>query len=614
MNMTDPKTVDVRDRVRRRRTLAPITALLGLAATALAFTVAWVHPGARGEPVASGGAFWGGVDQVAPWIVLFLGIAASVGAAILVEVMRRAQDSAHLLLTELERKHVELDRSERRYRELVERIPLVTYVYETDPDGAILYTSPQIQDLTGVSAEEHLRDPDLWLSLVHEDDLERVTVELEQHIATEEPLVSEYRLVARDGTIRWVDDRSVIDEVDGVSVSSGYWQDITARKELEVRLQQAQRMEAVGLLAGGIAHDFNNILSVITVSSQVLLDEMDTDDPGRPDVEAIVRAADRVAGLTRQLVAFSRRQVLRPERIDVNDAVTSIDTILSRLLGADVQVIADLHDEPCVVEVDPGQLEQVIVNLAVNARDAMPDGGILSITTSLGTLDDGSDAVMLIVRDTGQGMDDAVLGRVFEPFFTTKEQGKGTGLGLATVYGIVQQSRGTIVARSAPGLGTTFELAFPRIAGQIAESFSPTASAPSAANDGARLRILLVEDNDDVRRTIHRVLERLGHDVREAANGEEALEVIDAWEPIQLLVTDVAMPRMGGIELVQRVRIEQPDVPVVLMSGFPGPEAEGAVDPDGLTVFMAKPFGPSELVEAINSLVATSDPALPRSE
>jgi two-component system, cell cycle sensor histidine kinase and response regulator CckA len=511
-------------------------------------------------------------------------------------------------VAEVEHKHRELDRSERRYRELVERIPLVTYVYETDPEGVILYTSPQVAELTGVDPEEYARDADLWLTQVHPDDLKRVTDELDQHIATGDPLISEYRLIARDGTVHWVDDHSVIAEVDGVSVSSGYWQDITARKELERQLQQAQRMEAVGLLAGGIAHDFNNILSVITVSSQTLLGEMSPDDPGRPEVEEIIRAADRVTALTRQLVAFSRRQVLRPERVDVNETVVSMDRMLSRLLGVEVTVVTDLHADPCLVEVDPGQLEQVIVNLAVNARDAMPRGGVLSIATRFGTFDSGSEWVRLLVRDDGDGMDDGVLGRVFEPFFTTKEQ--GTGLGLATVYGIVQQSHGTISVWSEPGKGTTFEIALPRLTVPVEPVLGGSVPTPASAKEGVRLRILLVEDNDDVRRTLRRVLERFGHDVNEAVNGQEALDVVGALEAVDLVLTDVAMPTMGGIELVRSLREDDAGLPVIYMSGFPGPATDGmAVETDELTVFMAKPFGPSELREAIDGLVAKTQGA-----
>ena len=540
-----------------------------------------------------------------PWAVFVLGLLLTGLIVYLVDAMRSARDAALRLVSEVEEKNAELDATERRYRTLVERLPLVTYTDRAAPGSPTLYVSPQVESLTGVSAADLVAEPELWWRLLHPDDRDRVLDEINHHIETGEPYRSEYRLLRSDGTTIWVHDVSVLDDVDGQSVISGYWEDVTDRKVLERKLQDAQRLEAVGRLAGGISHDFNNILNVISVSSDFLLDATPESDPRREDIEEIQRAANRAAGLTKQLVAFSRRQILRPELVDVNETVRSMDRMLSRIFGPEVRLETNLSDAECWVEVDPGQLEQVIVNLAVNARDAMPGGGLVALATEHTVLDDGSEGVALIVRDTGHGMDESIQERVFEPFFTTKEPDKGTGLGLASVYGIVQQSGGSVIVTSAPGAGATFRVLLPATRPAARVVAPPTLAEPQATGG---VRILLVEDNDDVRRATTRILERFGHSVFVAADGVEALERLDEASVIEVVVTDVLMPRLGGIELVERLRADAPMLPVVFISGYPGPESDGTIVTDERTIFLQKPFGPGELADAVAELAAKLPP------
>ena len=548
------------------------------------------------EPLASRTA------RVLPWAVLVLGLLLTGLIGYLVHAMRSARDAALQLVSEVEEKNAELDATERRYRTLVERLPLVTYTDRAASGSPTLYVSPQIESLTGIAAAAYMDEPNLWTELLHPEDRDRIMTAIERHIDTGEPFRAEYRLVLPGGQTLWVRDVSVLDEVDGNAVISGYWEDVTDRKHLERKLQDAQRLEAVGRLAGGISHDFNNILNVISVSSDFLLDATPASDPRREDIEEIQRAADRAAGLTKQLVAFSRRQILRPELVDLNDTVRSMDRMLSRIFGPEVLLETHLSEDACWVEVDPGQLEQVIVNLAVNARDAMPGGGVVTLVTEHAAMDDGSDGVALVVRDTGHGMDEAIQARIFEPFFTTKEPDKGTGLGLASVYGIVQQSGGTVTVTSAPGSGTGFRVLLP--AARPATD-APAVSLPTGTHAVGGVRILLVEDNDDVRKATTRILERLGHAVVVAADGVEALEQLENRpNRIDVVVTDVLMPRLGGIELVRQLRTVTPLLPVVFISGYPGPESDGTIVTDERTVFLQKPFGPGELGDAVSELAA----------
>ena len=379
--------------------------------------------------------------------------------------------------------------------------------------------------------------------------------------------------------------------------------DVTASKQLEAQLRQAQKMEAVGLLAGGIAHDFNNLLTVITAYGQLLRVEFADGDERREEVEEVLKAAARGAELTRQLLAFGRKQVLRPRVLDVNGVVAGVRPMLARLLGADATLDTRLAPSLSRVEADPGQLEQVLLNLTANAGDAMPGGGRVTIETADVELDAAAVRalpglapgryVLVSVSDTGVGMDEATRLRVFEPFFTTKGTGKGSGLGLATVYGIVKQSGGAVTVRSAPGEGTTFEIYLPRAAREGGRDAGAAPPAPAA-----RPTVLLVDDDDAVRSSARRALEGGGYEVLEAAHGAQALDVFaEHGGRVRLLVTDVVMPGLGGHALAERLRAQRAGLPVLFMSGYAVPDEPGggpAVAP-----LLAKPFTAEELLAAV---------------
>jgi PAS domain S-box-containing protein len=389
--------------------------------------------------------------------------------------------------------------------------------------------------------------------------------------------------------------------------------DVTDQRRLQQQLLQSQKMEAVGRLAGGIAHDFNNLLTVITSYSELLLEDLQTDDPKRGDVEQVRKAADGAAALTRQLLAFSRQQVVELRVVSVNAVVDGLQKILRRVLGEDVALATSPAPELGAVRADVGQLEQVLMNLAVNARDAMPTGGKLTIET--GNIDhdpefargQGAAAVrqfvMLAVTDTGVGMDEATKARIFEPFFTTKAPGKGTGLGLATVYGIVQQSGGFIWVYSEPGRGTTFKIYLPRV-DAAAEGVAAAALPPVA---GGTETVLLAEDAAAVRAVGKQVLERQGYTVLEAPDGEVALHLAQRHSgPIHLLLTDVVMPGMSGRQLADQLARTRPDTRVLFASGY----TDDAVVRHGVleegTPYLQKPFTPESLARKVREVLDAS--------
>ncbi len=378
------------------------------------------------------------------------------------------------------------------------------------------------------------------------------------------------------------------------------------RVQLQHDLAQAQKLEAIGRLAGGVAHDFNNILTAILGSAELLLLDTPQGASAREEVEIIRDAAQRAQELIRQLLAFSARQVLRPAVTDLNDLIKNLSRMLRRLIGEDLALTAELADGLGAVRVDPGQVEQVLVNLAVNARDAMPDGGRLTIRTEnvemtdSGELPDGR-YVLIEVVDTGSGMDAATLARVFEPFFTTKARGKGTGLGLATVYGIVRQSGGQVAVSSTLGTGTTFRIHLPRVDSPV----EPSRAAPPVALPAAGTETVLVaEDEQIVRVLIRKVLEQAGYTVLLAGGGAEALQLAERHTgPIHLLVTDVVMPGMSGRELARRLLERRPDTKVLYVSGYAdvAVERHGVLDPG--TAFMQKPFSPSALAQRVRDVL-----------
>jgi two-component system, cell cycle sensor histidine kinase and response regulator CckA len=372
-----------------------------------------------------------------------------------------------------------------------------------------------------------------------------------------------------------------------------------ARRRLEEQLQQSQKMEAIGRLAGGVAHDFNNLLTIITGYSQLILDHLSADDPVRGQIIQIKEAGDRAAALTRQLLAFSRKQVLSPRLLDLNEVVAGIDKMLRRLIGEDIELITVGSPGLWHVKADPGQIDQVIMNLAVNARDAMPQGGRLIIETANVTLGAGESGqhpvitggayVMLAISDTGTGMTEEVKNQIFEPFFTTKERGKGTGLGLSTVYGIVKQSGGYIWAYSEVGKGTSFKIYLPPVG--VAEEKNVIKTGSRIGAKGGSETVMVVEDNDALRSFVRSVLEPQGYFLLEAGDSEEATRLIENNSgPIHLLLTDVVMPRMSGPELAARLKPQYPDAKVLYMSGYTDNAImhHGVLDPG--TYFLQKPF------------------------
>ena len=378
----------------------------------------------------------------------------------------------------------------------------------------------------------------------------------------------------------------------------------------EQQLREAQKMEAVGLLAGGIAHDFNNLLSVIVGYTELVLESLAPEHPARSDLLEVRSASASAVSLTRQLLAFSRRQMLQPRVINLNQIIGNLERMLRRLIGAHVSLALHLSADLGRVSADPSQIEQVVMNLAINGRDAMPQGGTLTITTANVTLDDehadelnltSGDHVMLAVSDTGCGIDQATKERIFEPFFTTKEKGKGTGLGLSTALGIVQQSKGAIEVDSAPGLGTTFRIYLPRT-----ERPAQSAYSVPPARDGRKgwETVLLVEDDDQVRALARTALRRCGYQVLESYHGEHALQVCHQYTgTIHLLLTDVVMPRMGGRELADRIAAIRPKTKVLFMSGYASDVVSQGGKLDEGVALLHKPITPTSLAAKVREVL-----------
>jgi signal transduction histidine kinase len=448
--------------------------------------------------------------------------------------------------------------------------------------------------------------------MVHTDDRERVKTATRAALADDVPYDIEHRIVRPDGTVRWVHEQAkILRDAQGRPLRMiGTVQDVTDRRLLEDQLRQSQKMDAIGRLAGGIAHDLNNALTAIAGYAELALGEVEAGHPARADVEEIRRAAERAGSVTRQLLAFSRKQLLEPRIFNLNDTVTGIARLLSRLLGTDLHVQTRLSDTALAVLGDPGQVEQAVINLAVNARDAMSGGGQLLLTTGMETVDDhfarthvpmpAGSYVVLSVTDTGHGMSRDIQARIFEPFFTTKDVGKGTGLGLSMVYGTLKQIGGFIFVDSEIGRGTTFRLYFP-----------PAASKPAAAallsgrdeRPRGNETLLIAEDETAVRNLVASALRRDGYRLLIASSADEALGLADAHDGrIDLLLTDAIMPGRSGLELANLMVARRPGLPVIVMSGY----TEENLAISGLSKpvsLLQKPFTPSDLRRRIRDVL-----------
>ncbi len=501
--------------------------------------------------------------------------------------------------------------AENKYRTLVEQVAAISYIAELGIRGEWFYVSPQVEPITGYSQEEWMASSRDWTRHVPQED--HVVVEAAEEASLRgQRFQAEYRIVRKDGSVIWVSDTAVVvSGSDSHPVMEGIIVDITERKLLENQLQQSRRMEAVGRLAGGIAHDFNNLLTIIKGYAELAVQRTGMQQDLRADVQQIENAAERASTLIRQLLAFSRKQVLQPKVIDLNAIVLGLDKLLGRLMGEHIEMMTRCSANVGHVRADPAQIEQVIMNLVVNARDAMPTGGRLTVETVDVELDStyardhvsvkpGS-YVMLAVSDTGVGMSPETVAHIFEPFYTTKGSGQGTGLGLSTVYGIVKQSGGYIWVYSEPGKGTTFKVYLPRVVEPV-ESKADAVEF-SAAGRGSET-ILLVEDEEAVRELASRILSARGYKVVTAKSAREAEQFSDKHGgQIHLLLTDIIMPGTSGRELAVRITAQHPRTRVMYMSGYTDNVlAQGGVLEAGLS-FLQKPFTPAGLVQKVRDVL-----------
>ena len=512
--------------------------------------------------------------------------------------------------------------SERRLATLMANLPGMAYRCQNDEDWTMFFVSEGCEDLTGYAAARLLGNAEVsYAGLIHPDDRDDTWKTVQTQVAAHEPFHLLYRIVAADDTVKWVWERGrgVFDDAGGLLFLEGFITDVSERvraeealRERDDQLRQSQKMEAIGQLAGGIAHDFNNLLAIILGYSDFLLaDDCGAGTGARQKLEEIRRAADRAASLTNQILAFSRRQPLRPKVVSLNTVVTGVEALLRRTLGEDIEFVAHLAPQLGYVAADVHQFEQVLLNLAVNARDAMSPGGRLTVETAnvditeqqyVETGSSRGTHVMLAVSDTGVGMDEATRERVFEPFFTTKAPGSGTGLGLSMVYGIVRQSSGTIEVHSTPGHGSTFRLFLPTITAPLERETTETRQTSLPLG---RETVLLVEDEDALRALMADVLGSYGFRVFSSATAAEALRLIEQGDRRpDVLVTDVVLPGdMQGNHLAERLTAMMPGLPVLFVSGYSRDAIihEGRLDPS--VNLLQKPFSPKVLAETLRELL-----------
>ena len=505
------------------------------------------------------------------------------------------------------------EEAESKYRKLVEQVAAISYIADLGMRGEWHYVSPQIEAITGYTQDEWLATSSDWIRHVAPED-HPVIEEAEAASLRGQRFQAEYRMIRKDGATIWVSDTAVVVPGSGNSPTmEGIIVDITERKMLENQLQQSRRMEAVGRLAGGIAHDFNNLLTIIMGYVELVLQRSGVPPEARADAQQIENAATRASTLVRQLLAFSRRQVLQPKILDLNAIVLGLEKLLSRLMDEHIQMITGCDKQVGSVKADPAQIEQVIMNLVVNARDAMPNGGRLMIETANVELDSTyardhvtvkpGPYVMLAVSDSGIGMSPETQAHIFEPFYTTKGSGQGTGLGLSTVYGIVKQSGGYIWVYSELAKGTTFKVYLPRVDAPVEPK--QDAAEPRATPKGSET-ILLVEDEEAVRELTSMILNSNGYSVLTAQSALEAQHFSENHSgEIHLLLTDIMMPGVSGRELARRLAARHPRMKVLYMSGYTDNVlAQGGILDEGVN-FLQKPFTPAALAQRVRDVLDT---------
>jgi len=524
--------------------------------------------------------------------------------------------ATHLAGIAIEREHAaaDLQAAETRYRLLVEHLPAITYIAEVGVLGPWVYVSPQIQQILGFTPEEWLADSANWINHVHPDDRDRALAAEQAFWERGGVYQAEYRMVARNNRILWFRDHATYlnDAERQRPIMQGVLYDITEQKELENQFRQSQKMEAIGKLAGGVAHDFNNLLMIIQGHNERVLQNLPENNPAYDDATDIQDAVGRAAALTRQLLAFSRKQVLQPRVLDMNAVISGVGNMLQRLIGENIDLQVVVGESLWPVLVDQTQMEQAILNLALNSRDAMPNGGKLTIEScnrEIGetTASDPSYVqrgryVVLRVSDNGVGMDSQTQSHIFEPFFTTKGLGMGTGLGLASVYGTVKQSGGWICFHSRLGHGTTFEIYLPQCDNPLPASSEQT--YPVSEMKGSET-ILIVEDEDEIREIASEYLQGQGYTVLHANNGQEALEIARRYKGlIHLLVTDIVMPQLGGRELAEQLKKLRPSTKILFTSGYPEHTALGEGANQHLSL-LQKPYPLTVLAVTIRQLLDT---------
>ncbi|MET0514073.1 MAG: ATP-binding protein [Nitrospiraceae bacterium] len=533
--------------------------------------------------------------------------------------LQRANEELRGQVSERRRAEIAFRSSEERFRHLTDKLNQAVWFVHINP-LRVLYISPAAERIWGVSLQQFYKDPKYWTTRLHPDDKATVirTYLAAMKTETEGEFEVIYRIIRPDGTPRWIHDRCVIHrKPDGrMDRLSGISEDITESRELEDRLRQAQKMQAVGRLAGGIAHDFNNVMTVILGYSSVLLQGTAPDTHARWYVTQIQAAGERCASLTNQLLAFSRKQVQHPVPLDLHHIIRHLVSMLESLIGEHIRIVLQLDPTPRWAKADATQLEQVFINLALNARDAMSHGGTLTIET------DQADAtevwgveqpasphhsyIRVKVCDTGDGMDMDTQTKIFEPFFTTKPPGRGTGLGLATVHGIVHQSGGTLRVESQPGRGTTMTVYLPEAA-PIPPCAAPI--PPSTQDKPGTETILLVEDEPSVRLLTRHILTSNGYIVHEAENGMQALDFLRTSrdQRIDLLVTDMVMPGLNGQELATQLRSSMMSLKVLFVSGYSDRDPLTGDAILAQTGFLRKPFTPDELIKKVREILHVSD-------